>query len=242
MSKVLFLPPNASRLRALVRELGANSLLRSLQYERCSTLGLIGDVLDFGGGDRSHYSTRLLSWSKGNIDYKSVNIDKTIDPTVVIGISEDIPFPDEAFDLIISLNTFEHIFDTTGTLRRVRRVLRPLGTIFIAVPYLFRVHGHPNDYVRGTPSFWQRQLTEAGFDDIVVEAQVWGPFSTGAVASGQPGPFKKARLICSMVIDLLYWTLRRKDASGPHYLEQDGAVVNSALGYFITARKTSESA
>jgi SAM-dependent methyltransferase len=45
-----------------------------------------------------------------------------------------LPFADASFDVVISLDVFEHIPDSDGHLREVARVLRPRGAYLIQTP------------------------------------------------------------------------------------------------------------
>lgn len=53
---------------------------------------------------------------------------------VVEGDALAMPFPDAAFDQAVLLEVLEHIGDTDGLLREIRRVLRPGGILCIGVP------------------------------------------------------------------------------------------------------------
>ena len=52
--------------------------------------------------------------------------------TQVQGVS--LPFPDGAFDIVLSFDVFEHIRDSEGHLREVRRVLAPGGRYLLQTP------------------------------------------------------------------------------------------------------------
>lgn len=45
-----------------------------------------------------------------------------------------LPFPDAAFDVVLSFDVFEHIADSDGHLREVRRVLVPGGRYLLQTP------------------------------------------------------------------------------------------------------------
>jgi SAM-dependent methyltransferase len=45
-----------------------------------------------------------------------------------------LPFPDGAFDIVMSFDVFEHIPDSDAHLREVRRVLRPGGSYLLQTP------------------------------------------------------------------------------------------------------------
>ena len=85
------------------------SIQRALMYEALENLNISGRVLDFGGGDKANYVYLLNKWIK-NGTYESANISKKIKPTYLIDKKGVIPVPKETFDVILSLNTFEHIY------------------------------------------------------------------------------------------------------------------------------------
>ena len=45
-----------------------------------------------------------------------------------------LPFADHSFDVVLSFDVFEHIADSDGHLREVRRVLRPGGSYLLQTP------------------------------------------------------------------------------------------------------------
>ena len=70
-----------------------------------------------------------------------------------------LPFADEHFDLAVCLDVIEHIEDEQGALRELYRVVRPGGSLLIAVPayqWLWSEHDvinhHHRRYTRGTLS------------------------------------------------------------------------------------------
>jgi len=57
---------------------------------------------------------------------------------------EHLPFPDSAFDLILSHEVLEHVADDRGAMQEIARVLAPGGRAVIFVPnrgYPFETHG-----------------------------------------------------------------------------------------------------
>jgi len=114
--------------------------------------------------------------------------------------------------------------------------LKPGGRLVLVVPFIFRVHGHPDDYTRGTPSFWMRRLTHHLFCDVTIEALNWGPFSTAQTVSGLPGPFKGLRRRSALLLDILH-AVWRKDAGTTHTVAQDHETCAAPLAYFVEATK-----
>jgi SAM-dependent methyltransferase len=59
--------------------------------------------------------------------------------TLVNGIlhedSAELSFPENSFDLILSLDVFEHVFDLEKSFKEAFRVLKPSGQMIFSVPY-----------------------------------------------------------------------------------------------------------
>ena len=239
MIEITFQKPSVARYRALFFRRGL-SVLRSLVYERMTRCGLVGRVLDFGGGALAQYCNEVGRWAAPRqcIEYQSANIDPAIQPTYLLEAGHRLPPDTGSFDAVMSLSTLEHIYELDEALAELSRVLKRGGRLIVAVPFMFRVHGHPDDYRRGTPSFWRQKLGEAGFDNVVVEALAWGPFSSGQAVSGLPGPFKAVRRHAGLLLDIL-WCAYRYRGMTEVVGRQDDAFLSAPLGYFMEARKAS---
>jgi len=63
---------------------------------------------------------------------------------IVNAAGEELPFPNESFDVILSHEVLEHVRDDRAAIHEMVRVLRPAGRIVIFVPnrgYPFETHG-----------------------------------------------------------------------------------------------------
>ena len=220
-------PPRASwaRLRLLRSEWGNISLTRALQYEALKEADTSGLLLDIGGGDSAPYRHML------NCEiYHSINITEEVDPSWSVEIGEPFPCKPDFYDVVLCLNTLEHVYDAAFLLGEASHSLKIGGTIHIATPFLYPVHGCPDDYFRPTPSWYKQTLSKHSFESIQVQPLVWGPFSTGAFLSGLPGPAKRSRMWMAMGLDILYSRFRTIPAEmcGPSA---------AALGFWVTAIK-----
>lgn len=54
----------------------------------------------------------------------------------VQGVAESMPFPDERFDKVVSISSFEHFVDPVQGLQEMHRVLKPGGRLAISVDSL----------------------------------------------------------------------------------------------------------
>ena len=112
-----------------------------------------GWVLDNGCGV-GLYLERLAPASVRSIGLE-LDRDRAIEaarrhPAVVRAVSERLPFPEEAFDLILSHEVIEHVADDAAAIGEIVRVLRrpspaaPGGRLVLFVPnrgYPFETHG-----------------------------------------------------------------------------------------------------
>lgn len=69
---------------------------------------------------------------------------RRVSPLVVCAAGEQLPYPDSAFDLILSHEVLEHVQDDAEAVREMVRVLKPGGCLLVFVPnrgYPFETHG-----------------------------------------------------------------------------------------------------
>jgi len=222
--------PTLGRLISLNRKHSGESMLRMLEYEAMNDVEISGNVLDLGGGENSKYRADLPQ----DIDYKSINIDPDINPTWLVNPGEPFPVEDNTFDCCICLNTLEHVFDARFLLGEIQRVLKPGGKVYITVPWIFRIHGHPDDYSRHTPSWWVQALGEAGFSAASILPLVWGRKSSAASIGGFGFP-KLVNRYLVYLLDILYAKVRFLGGNGRYAGKRGMRICGIATGHFIEA-------
>ena len=101
--------------------------------------------------------------------------DENVNIHLIRGVSENLPFEDEKFDMILHFSTLQHVDDQHKTLSEIKRVLKDNGLLVVSVPLskniftLFRKIKKP-EYV--TKVFDYRELkkvvTESGFEILKI--------------------------------------------------------------------------
>jgi len=212
------------------------SIQRALMYEALENLKLEGRVLDFGGGERSNYSHLISKWIL-NGTYESANISKKINPTYILGEDGNIPVSKDTFDVILSLNTFEHIFQIKKNLKELKRVLKKGGVFIFSTPFIYRVHGCPDDYIRPTSSWWAQVLNDLEMQDINIKPLVWDPITTAfSICDGiLPLSFLFRKIV--PIYGLVYTWIKSKSATRYHPESVGMQLANFAQGYIIIAKK-----
>lgn len=83
-----------------------------------------------------------------------------------------LPFPDGSVDGIIVQSVLEHLKDPKKALTECHRVLKKNGFVFSRTPFLYPLHGAPEDYFR---------FTEKGLEEI------FSQFKIEKITHGGPG-------------------------------------------------------
>lgn len=118
-----------------------------------------GMVLDIGGRDRGIFESprdKVTRWI-------TADIVKDRNPDLVLDVCDMKTIDANSIDVINALELFEHVADPIRGLSECTRVLRPGGTLVLSMPFLFPIHGDPNDYQRWTVTKIEQEVTKLGF-------------------------------------------------------------------------------
>jgi SAM-dependent methyltransferase len=187
-----------------------------------------GRVLDVGGGRR-----RGRFRAPAGPCWIVADTSPAGRPDVLADV-QTLPFRDGTFDAIKITEVLEHVPDTAAALRECRRVLRPGGRLVATAPFLERLHGDPDDYVRYTEAMWRRLLAECGLTTASVTPQ--GGFFTHLagmlrfLVQRAPAGVRHAGYACFPLLDLLASVDRTPRA-------RRSALASYVGGYFIVATR-----
>lgn len=78
--------------------------------------------------------------------------------TFIVSDIQQMPFPEDAFDVVVSCETVEHVPDPQLAVRELARVLRPGGTLVLTTPNYLSTIGLYRLYLR----LRGRRFTEVG--------------------------------------------------------------------------------
>lgn len=81
---------------------------------------------------------------------------------------------DEAFDLVIAEQVFEHVLWPYRAARNVLAMLKPGGHFLITTPFMIRLHKGPEDCTRWTETGIRYFLAECGFAADDIRTGSWG--------------------------------------------------------------------
>jgi SAM-dependent methyltransferase len=110
-------------------------------YERVFAEAEVGAGIKFldvgcGPGLAAHLAARRGAQVSG-LDAAEASLEiareRTPEGDFQVGEMEDLPWPDNTFDLVTSFNAFQYAADLMNTLREARRVARPEGRVAMVV-------------------------------------------------------------------------------------------------------------
>ena len=67
---------------------------------------------------------------------------------VFADLCQPLPLADECADTVTSFQVLEHLREPGMFISECRRILRPGGSLFMTVPFMWHIHETPNDYFR----------------------------------------------------------------------------------------------
>ena len=150
-----------------------DSILRSLQSIEFKKIKLQGSCLELGA-NKDVYRNFLNPNSK---KYKTTfsNIEKINKTFLYLDLQKKINC-NFKFDNIVIYNVLEHIYDIDISLKNINFLLKKNGTVYGSTPFIYRIHGAPEDYTRYSKSFLKLKLKNSKFKDIDIKEIGLGPF------------------------------------------------------------------
>jgi len=207
------------------------TILRKTEHAALASIVLTGKVLDLGGDKRSKY----ISCIKGNFSVTTANMDAKTSPDILCDLEKPLSVADASYDAVLLINVLEHIFEYRQLLNESARVLKNAGTAVIIVPFLFPVHGSPNDFHRYTASGLERALFASGFLSVSIM-----PLGTGVCAAR----WSLIERLLPFPLSFLSYIARPLSIVGDFVLKRLAQLFNKkynssnyALGYMATAKK-----
>jgi SAM-dependent methyltransferase len=222
-------------LKHRYRTMQTYSILRRQEDDYLSKIELNGRTLDLGGHQGSSYFSKLKTTRTVEIaNFDEYNPETHKSPSGaehVFDFEKPFPLGDATFDAVLCVNVLEHIYDYKHVLAESHRILKGGGSIYITVPFLFNIHGSPDDYFRYTRSALKRMLQDTEYTSISIEELGYGPCSAVFQNFGGSLPSSALRIACmhgAVLIDksfsklsIRYATIRKR----------------VPLGYFVSAQK-----
>lgn len=120
-------------------------------------------------GQISEYIRFDYPSSKEAMGYQNAKID-------IGGNVTAIPVRTSSVDCALLLDVLEHVFDVDSVIRNISRILKPGGTLLLTTPFIYPVHGKPDDFHRFTFYSLTNYLLKHNLE--IVESSTMGDYGT----------------------------------------------------------------
>jgi len=144
-------------------------------------------VVDMGGTNAQ--ADKYFRYPKEKaVKWITLNIDEEAKPDIYASIYET-GLPDNYADAVICTEVFEHLEKPHQAMQEIRRILKPGGIFIGSTPFLFKIHGDPDDYFRYTESAL-RNIFLSGFTTVELYSMGGGLGTVGMLLTQITGDLK----------------------------------------------------
>jgi SAM-dependent methyltransferase len=139
------------------------SILRLIHNYFLNKITINEKILDIGS--KSYYSAYEFIKKNDNcevtfLDNYSHDNKKNL---IKMNLEEKLLIENSSYDTIILFNVIEHIENYKQLIGEINRILKNSGKLELFVPFLFRYHEDPKDYVRLTHYYLKKILEKNNF-------------------------------------------------------------------------------
>ena len=150
------------------------SLLRAYQINECKNIKLKGKSIEFGA--HTNNKKNFNNFFKGNSHFKLSNIyNHNHMDYIKLDLTKNFKLKKDNFNNVVIFNVLEHLPDTKNAFIGIKGILKKNGILIGSTPFIYQVHGAPNDYFRFTKDFFCKNLKKQ-FKKIYVKQLGHGPF------------------------------------------------------------------
>jgi SAM-dependent methyltransferase len=147
------------------------------------------------------------------------------------GDAHQLPFADDSFDAVVSMEVLEHLHSPERVVDEIRRVLKPEGRLVLTTRFIFHIHGAPVDYYRYTRHGLEYLFRD--FADLRVQSQHSGYMSflvtLGRLIAEEAAIFRILALPLGVLVNLL--------APLDPLMRRVLPIEGLTTGYFVSCRK-----
>ncbi|MFA6217880.1 MAG: methyltransferase domain-containing protein [Candidatus Omnitrophota bacterium] len=140
------------------------SILDALYACRAYTQGIL---LDIGCGEKPYQ----VVFDGNTLRYIGVDVLSSCGNPDIYGSGEALPFRNNSFDTVLSVQMIEHIREPKALFQEAYRVLKKGGCLIVTAPMSWGIHEAPHDYYRFTGYGLRYLASCAGFTVVSIKAR-----------------------------------------------------------------------
>ena len=153
----------------------SNTLLRVLQIYKCLNINLTGLSLEFGAINNKNKTFSNFFKGSNKFHYTNIVPNKKLN-IFHTDLTKKLKISKNKYKNILVFNVLEHLPKYDLAFSEINRILKKGGYLIGSVPFLYQVHGAPNDYFRFTKDSLNYSLINNNFKNIKIIPLGYGPF------------------------------------------------------------------
>ena len=151
------------------------SLLRTFQKIECSKLKLNGLSIEFGAVKKKGNNFSNFVKIKGKFHFTNITSSKKLN-IFHSDLTKKLKLSNNKYKNILIFNVLEHLPKFDLAFKEIYRILKKRGYLIGSVPFIYQIHGAPNDYFRFTKDSLKNSLTNNNFKNVNIIPLGHGPF------------------------------------------------------------------
>ena len=166
---------NNNYLKFLKLILKKNTLLRVLQIYECFSISLYGTSMEFGAIDNKDKTFSNFVKGKSKFHYSNKKSNKKL-KVFYSDLTKKLSISSKKYDNVLFFNILEHLPEYKLAFLEIYRIMKKGGFFIGSVPFIYQIHGAPNDYFRFSKEFIKINLKKNRFKEIKIKSLGFGPF------------------------------------------------------------------
>lgn len=122
-------------------------------------INIKGKIADLGSGNNYEYHKYI---KKKKLKVDRFDFHKVDKDSLTVNLEKKFSFK-KKYEYILLFNVMEHILNKENLIASISKNLKKKGKLEIFVPFMFRFHSDPNDFIRPTHTYLINLLKKNGF-------------------------------------------------------------------------------
>ena len=140
----------------IIGTLKSQSICRIYQLIHFKKILFKEEAIEFGESELKKSFLYFSNLGKKNIFFSN-NFNSKKENFIRINLEKKNKI-NKKFKNVVILNVLEHIFDTNNSILEIKKLLKKNGNLILSTPFIYRIHGAPNDYNRYTVPYLEKIL------------------------------------------------------------------------------------
>jgi len=152
------------------------SLERALMNYYLQSISISGNVIDLGAGSENPSYLKFFK-KRGLKKLIMADLYPQNKKILKLDLEKAFKLSQNQFDYAICLNVLEHIYNFQNVIKETKKILKPKGKFIVSTPFVYHLHGSPNDFFRYSHQAIEKMFKQQDFKFQKIIYLGFGPFT-----------------------------------------------------------------